>query len=474
MVNLFKLFDLPRVILLLLLTIAYAVFSDIAVFPMTSYELMNIVTSEHLTGGNTMYKDVFHWTEPLTVGVQYFFFQLFGRDVLYYRIVALILVFFQALLWNQTLNEKGCYDQRSSLPALIYLSFCLLFPDMVSLSAVVLGNTFLLLTIYFMISYIKETEHQQPLFWIGWNASIAFLFYAPYILLLPGVLLVLALYSPIDARKFVTIVYAFILPSILVWVYYFWNDASVFYTQFFLQRVFSFQANHFLSFQHLLWIVAIPLFWLLIGFIAIARASSFVNFQYRVIQSLFLLFFFALLGFLLVKERSVFTIWQIVPYVSAIASYFLLLQKRRWFADFVLLLTFGALFFIRFELKKEVAQDTSGKESRLSVKFNESEWKPFKHVHSVLVLDNNISAYSRYRLSTPFLNWNLSESYFQDMDGYEAVSLLGRYFTKEQPDVIVDPNGVLPKTFYRLPLLANKYMETKKGFYVLKRTMNAR
>lgn len=474
MVNLFKIFDLPRLLLLLLLTIAYAIFSDIAVFPMTSYELMNIVTSEHLTGGNVMYKDVFHWAEPLTVWVQYFFFQLYGREVLAYRITALILIFFQALLWNQTLNEKGCYDQRSSLPAFIYLGFCLLFPDMVSLSAVVLGNTFLLLTFYFMISYIKNNEHQQHLFWIGWNASIAFLFYAPYILLLPGVLLVLGLYTAVDARKIVTILYAFLLPLILVWLYYFMNDASVFYIQFFLQRVFSFEANHFLSFQHLLWIVAIPLFWLLIGFIAIVRSTSFVNYQYRVIQSLFLLFVFSLISFLLVKERSVFTIWQIVPYTSAIATYFLLLQKRRWFADTILLLSFVTLFYVRFELKKEVALDTTGKESRLSVKFDSQFWKPYPYVKSVLVLDNNISAYSQYHLSTPFLNWNLAENYFKDIDGYEAVALLDRYFTKEQPDAILDPNGVLPKTFYRLPLVANKYVEQKKGFYVLKRAMNAR
>ena len=441
---------------------------------MTSYELMNIVTSEHLSGGNVMYKDVFHWTEPLTVWINYFFFQLFGREVIYYRMVALILVFLQALLWNQTLNEKGCYDQRSSLPALIYLGFCLLFPDMVSLSAVVLANTFLLLTFYFMISYIKNNEHQHPIFWIGCNASLAFLFYAPYILLLPGVLLVLALYSPIDARKIVTILYAFLLPLILVWLYYFLNDAGPFYVQFFLQRVFSFQANHFLSFQHLLWIIAIPLFWLLIGFISIVRATSFVNYQYRVIQSLFLLFAFSLLSFLLVKERSVFTIWQIVPYTSAIAAHFLLLQKRRWFADTILILSFCALVFVRVELKREVEQDVSGKESRLRVKFDKTYWASVPHVHKVLVLDNNISAYSKYSLSTPFLNWSLTENYFTDMDGYEAVALLDRYFTKEQPDAIVDPNGVLPKVFYRLPLLANKYIEKKKGFYVLKRAMNAR
>ncbi len=110
----------------------------------------------------------------------------------------------------------------------------------------------------------------------------------------------------------------------------------------------------------------------------------------------------------------------------------------------------------------------------MRVKFDDAYWASVPYVHSVLVLDNNISAYSKYRLSTPFLNWNLAEGYFTDIDGYEAVSLLDRYFTKEHPDAIVDPNGVLPKTFYRLPLLANKYVEKKKGFYVLKRAMNAR
>ena len=220
--------------------------------------------------------------------------------------------------------------------------------------------------------------------------------------------------------------------------------------------------------------MAIPLFWLVIGFIAIVRATSFVNYQNRIIQSLFLLFVFSLLSFLLVKERSVFTIWQIVPYASAIATYFLLLQKRRWFADMILLMSFAALLYVRFELKKEVALDTTGKESRLSVKFDKNFWKPYPYVKSVLVLDNNISAYSKYRLSTPFLNWNLAENYFMDIDGYEAVALLDRYFTKEQPDAIVDPNGVLTKTFYRLPLVANKYVEKKKGFYVLKRAMSTR
>ena len=110
----------------------------------------------------------------------------------------------------------------------------------------------------------------------------------------------------------------------------------------------------------------------------------------------------------------------------------------------------------------------------MSVKFDNSLWQSYPHVKSVLVLDNNISAYSKYRLSTPFLNWNLSESYFIDIDGYEAVALLDRYFTKEQPDAIVDPNGVMTKMFYRLPLVDNKYVEQKKGFYVLKRVLNAR
>lgn len=467
MVSLFKLFDLPRVLLLLLLLVLYVVFSGILSFPLTSYELMNLVTSEHLISGNIMYRDVFHWTEPLTAWVYYILFFLFGRSILYYRILTLVIIFFQAILFNQALNEKGCYDQRTSLPSLIYLSFVLLFPDMLSLSAVVLANTFLLLLFYFLISYIKDNEYTQPLFWIGLNASLAFLFYAPYIVLLPAALVVLVLYSPIDARKVVTILYAFMLPLILVWAYFFWNDASVFYVQVFLQKVMSFQANHYLSFQQLIWIIALPLAWLMVGFIAISRASSFVNYQYRVIQSVFLFFLFSMFGMLLVKERSVFTMWQLVPFVAIIATYFLTLQKRKWFADVMLLLSFGVLVYTQLHIKKTLVQLPSN-ESSLIARYDGVVWDQFKSKKSVLILGNDIGVYTEYRLATPFLNWNLSESYFRDMQSYESVCLLDRYFSKELPEMIIDPNAVMKEVFYRLPLVSNKYEEKGKGVFLLK------
>jgi len=468
LVNIFKVFDLPRVLLLLLLLVLYVVFSGIISFPLTSYELMSLVTSEHLTSGNFMYKDVFHWTEPLTAWIHYFLFFIFGRSIIYYRIVALIIIFFQAILFNQALNEKGCFDQRTSLPAIIYLSFCMLFPDMISLSAVVLANTFLLLMFYFIISYIRDNEHTQPLFWIGFTASLAFLFYAPYVILLPAALVALILFSPTDARKVVTILYAFILPLVVVWAYFFWNEASGFYVQVFLQKIMSFQANHYLSFQQFLYIIAFPVGWLLIGFIAITRASSFVNFQNRVIQSVILFFFFSMLGLLLVKERSTYTIWQFAPYVAVIATYFLTLQKRKWFADFILLLSFGAVFFIHHTLEISL-QKNSLEEINLVTHYNSNEWKAYKGVKTVLVLGNDLGAYTEYKLATPFLNWNLSESYFRDMERYESVCLLDRYFSKELPDLIVDPKSVMSKVFYRLPLVSNKYVEKRKGVFLLKK-----
>lgn len=415
-----------------------------------------------------MYKDVFHWTEPLTAWVNYILFFVFERSILYYRIVALVIIFFQAVLFNQTLNGKDCYDQKTSLPTFIYLSFCLLFPDMISLSAVVMGNTFLLLVFYFLISYIRDNEYEQPIFWIGFCSSIAFLFYAPYIVLLPASLFVLILYSPTNARKIVTILYAYLLPLVLLWSYFFWNDAATYLSQNFLQKVFNFQAVHYLSFKQLLLIVVIPLVWMFIGFIAISRATSFVNFQYRIIQSSYVFFVFSLAGMLLVKERSVFTMWQLVPFVVVIAVYFLTLQKRKWFADLVLLSSLGALLFIHAELNIGIQNPTDGEASLVASK-NEVAWEKNEQVKTVLVLGNNAAAYVHHKLATPFLNWNLSESYFRDMESYESVNLLDRYFSKELPHIIIDPNAVMGPVFFRLPLVSNLYEEQKKGIYVLKR-----
>jgi hypothetical protein len=335
---------------------------------------MTLVSSEHLSAGNIMYRDVFHWTEPLTAWVHYILFFLFDRSIIYYRIVALAILFIQAVLFNQALNEKGCYEHKTSLPTLLYLSFCLLFPDMISLSAVVLGNTFLLMLFYFLVSYIRDNEHEQPIFWIGFSSSLAFLFYAPYIVLLPASLLVLILYSPTNARKIVTILYAYLLPLAFVWTYFFWNDSATYFLQNFLQRVLNFQAIHYLSFNQLLLIIVIPVAWLFIGFVAISRATSFVNFQYRIIQSTYLIFAFTLLGMLLVKERSVFTMWQLVPFVVVIAVYFLTLQKRKWFAEFMLLCSFGALIFVHYNIQKSIEYSMDG-EISLIANYNEVKWK---------------------------------------------------------------------------------------------------
>jgi hypothetical protein len=279
---------------------------------------------------------------------------------------------------------------------------------------------------------------------------------------------VLVLYSPIDARKIVTMLYAFILPVIVVFTFFFWNDSAGFFMQVFLQKVLSFQANHHLSFQHLLWIIALPLAWLLIGFVAIVRSSAFVNYQSRVIQSVFLFFLFSMLGMLLVKERSVFTMWQLVPFVAIIATHFLILQKRKWFASFVLLSSVGALVYIHIVLQKSV-DDPFSSESTLVARYDRRALSAFNEKNTLLVLGNEVGAYTQYKLATPFLNWSLSEPYFRDMDSYESVCLLDRYFNKEMPDVIIDPHAVMADVFFRLPLVSNKYEEKKKGVFILKR-----
>jgi hypothetical protein len=321
---------------------------------------------------------------------------------------------------------------------------------------------------YFLVSYIRDNEHEQPIFWIGFTSSLAFLFYAPYIVLLPASLLVLILYSPTNARKIVTILYAYLLPLAIVWTYFFWNDSATYFLQNFLQRVLNFQAIHYLSFNQLLLIIVIPLAWLFIGFVAISRATSFVNFQYRIIQSTYLIFVFTLLAMLLVKERSVFTMWQLVPFVVVIAVYFLTLQKRTWFAEFMLWCSFGALIFVHYNIQKSIEHPMDN-ETSLIANYDEIEWKTPPQVKNILVLGNNVAAYTNYKLATPFLNWSLSESYFRDMDSYESVNLLDRYFSKQLPHIIVDPNSVMGAVFFRLPLVANLYEEQVKGVYVLKR-----
>jgi hypothetical protein len=106
----------------------------------------------------------------------------------------------------------------------------------------------------------------------------------------------------------------------------------------------------------------------------------------------------------------------------------------------------------------------------------QSEWKnssynrvqagklPIKN-ERLMVLGGQIDEYQTNQMSGPFVNWELSNDLFLEMNTYQTVVKLQRYLEMDSPTYIYDPAGNFPRMRFYLPYLKDKYVEVQKHLY---------
>jgi hypothetical protein len=86
----------------------------------------------------------------------------------------------------------------------------------------------------------------------------------------------------------------------------------------------------------------------------------------------------------------------------------------------------------------------------------------------ILVLGPDVRYYSGNQLATPFLNWQLASLVFDGLDYYYYIQLAHERLMADLPEIIVDQQGIVPKLFERMPLVAKHYTRssTEPQYYV--------
>jgi hypothetical protein len=82
-----------------------------------------------------------------------------------------------------------------------------------------------------------------------------------------------------------------------------------------------------------------------------------------------------------------------------------------------------------------------------------------------MVLGGQIDEYQMNQMSGPFVNWELSNDLFLEMNTYQTVVKLQRYLEMDSPTYIYDPAGNFPRMRFYLPYLQDKYVEVQKHLY---------
>lgn len=425
---------------------------------MTSAQLSWLILGERVGDGFLLYKDIIDDTGPFAAGFFMMIDFLFGRSLLAYELIGRILIIFQILYWNSILIKFRAFDENTYLPAIIMAALFHFSFDMLSLSPALLASCFLILALGQLFSQtLIQKEGSESTLLIGLYAGIAIGFQPNYLLFLPYLIFTGIAISGFSFRQLMLSLIGYILPTLLIGVFYFWTEglkeALEIWPLSFLSEKYYYQSS-------LDWLMlgGFPIILAIVGhFVSVAFKGSTIN-QQKQRQLVILWLIFAAFEFLIIKRQGAFQLVIFIPVLTYLISQFYLYFKSGVIAK----VTFSLLIFV-FPVfawwfwHQEVESNYFVKEST-----NEPE-------ESLMVLGNDLSYFQNSNLGGPFLNYNLSRVYLDRERGLAEKARIFQMLQVQKSEVVLDPNGEFKRLLDQFPSLQQDYQATKPGVFKLKK-----
>ena len=264
-------------------------------------------------------------------------------------LIAFLLVLFQSVFLNTMVSNNSIIQQKTFLPALIYLLLMSSFPGFQSLNPVIIANLFFIFILYNLIKVYDQPEDYERIFRIGFLTAVSSMFYFPAIYFLIVIWYGFLILRLFDWRGWIISLLGFITPYLFLMVYYFWFDK------------FNLRSNEYLDyFRHFSKLI-----------LSFPAYSKLFLCLYTILILLSLFIFYNSTGDKIIKVRNirVIIIWLFVLTVLSIflagnnlffhleiffipasifIANFLFLLKRKYISEIILTLLIAAIIICKF------------------------------------------------------------------------------------------------------------------------------
>ncbi len=428
--------------------------------PLLLPELNWLLVGEQMGRGNLLYRDIWDNVSPLSGVVYWGLDALFGRSLLALRGAATLVSVFQIIYFNYLTNNRDVYADRTFWPGLIYLLFLHLSFDCLTLSPVLMATSFLLLAFGTLIKQMERRGATDEVFEVGFYIGLAALFYLPSALFIAWAALSLLFYTGATFRQHSLALFGFLFPIAVTVLFYYLNDGLDDFNRNLLSSVFRVRQYALSDFLSLLAALLIPLGLGVLGFLSLFNTTSrYVNFQQRIQQIMMLWFGCALLTLALMPFLAPMGFLSFVPPMAYFSVYYFENIRKGWLAEAGFSVAFGLMLLLFYQGALGLIPGVElGRLSSLKVKA--SPLTANIRNRPVLVIGEDLSAYSHNHAATPYLNWDLAKYDLENLDNYEAVISVFDHFWQDPPDYIIDRENVVPTLFRRAPALAARYEKT--------------
>jgi hypothetical protein len=459
MIRYFKSFDIIRVLIYVLIAVLIrSLFINDKVVLVSAINWISV--GDAISNGEVLYKTVWTTLEPFSAYFYTFINYLnFENPYLTLRIFSLIILLFQSVYFNHILNSNNVLHHKSALPGLFYILFGTMNFDLVSLSPIQLGMTFLLPVLNILFKNIKLGTKTDDHFIAGMLVGIASLFYFPFLIFILFVIFSLATYSSFDFKRAIQTIYGFFIPWLLILVVFYLNHNIENFMSNFIYGYFYINNLYYTSIESIIKLASISIILSIVSFVLLNRVHFLSNYQFAIIKIMSFWFLFAFGAFFLVKEWSYYLSFIWIPVFAFFSSYLFLMMKKWWLSElfFILLIMLLSLQFIHeLSLDKKRAEQNESSfivNKDYILRYN---GEPIINKKIVIIGYNPIALKHNHNVSNIF-TFGLVEDIYNDLNSYENISKIYAQLIDNKAEYIVDELGLMPILSIKIPALKTLY-----------------
>ena len=460
MLEFFKINDPFRMIGILILFILLQTPYYLMEIPTLQPEFIWKLLGQQINSGDIPYVAIIDNTGPLSAMVYWFNDILFSNSWLSFRMIASAIIFFQVFYTNHMFIENNAYDESNYLPAFFMLLLYQLSFDFMTLSPALMGSTFVLLALSKLLSQTSVNTNTVPsVLLMGIYAGIAFCFHFPYLLFLPLLIFSGLLINGFSFQQLALILTAFLLPTAFCALFFFWHDALSNFIEMYFTLALKLEKIYHVTYKDLGYIFMLPLLIAIMGYLKnnILRRLT-VNQQKQ--NQLFLLFLIFNIGMFFLMDRvSPFQFISIIPVLTYFITHFFSIAKTKLVQNVLGYSLFLILPLMGYSWTFYLLNDNSFS----SYKLENVGTYGIPDNEKVMVLGNDLAPYQHTNMASPYLNFRLTEIYFEKMGQMQRNTRFYRDLKKEQPTIIIDEAGVFDDWVKDLPKIKPLYTRSNNG-----------
>lgn len=423
-------------------------------------ELHYKAISDQLSLLGESYIDVLHNLGPLCAGIFRLFYGYWGDNLLIERILAFLLAFFQVAMVTTGINNVNGLKDFNAFTGVIHIVLLHLFPDMLVLTPLLLGMTFITVAYIIILHIIRGRRiDNQNFLLVGICTSIAGGFLFPLFLFAVPTLLIVVIYTKFDARSIGLYIMGILLPLTFILAYYYSKNFATEYLMINMYYGFSLRIVSELSLGTFVLVGFIPSILFVLSFVKILALYNMVSYQQKMIVTALFYLITSLVIILLLPDKSIYHYLLFIPFLIHFYG-ILFIDTRDKSSLYLLIFSFVAVLIVPF----------ANKIGKLQSKFDFSPMYPkviMSNYGRILNLSSEKNILTNNSYATGFCEYMIARAYFLDPSP-EATIMVNDKLNADLPDAIYDPNGIVKAKFDVLPVLKSQY-RFQKSFKIYKK-----